>query len=156
MITNFQRSIDESRQLVEHPAPDQSDEVTQALSRFLVVRTCGFLERVTIECSAAYVRSKSSPRVAAYGASWLEGGRNPSPDHLIELVGRFDSAWGSELRALLDDDDQRLRREISFLIDRRNKVAHGMAEGINARKALDLLAITLEVTDWFIRRLDPR
>lgn len=45
---------------------------------------------------------------------------------------------------------------MSWLIDRRNKIAHGESVNIGARKALDLVDDTRIVCDWFIRNLDPR
>jgi hypothetical protein len=155
-ITTLERSISELEALVEHPAGDQPDEVSRALARFLVIRTSGFLEQVARECCTAYVRSKSSPQAGAYGASWLELGTNPLPDRLVRLVRRFDGGWAEELSALLEQDDELLKRELSLLVDRRNKIAHGEGEGMGARKALDLLKMTRQVTGWFVVKFDPR
>lgn len=155
-ISNLDNSLRDLESLVERAARDQPDEVTQALARFLVIRTCGYLEQVVELCCTSFLMSKSPPRVSSFGVSWLGRGTNPSPDRLVELVRRFDGLWSTELRELLELDDQRLTRELSFLVDRRNKIAHGLSEGIGARKALDLAAIAREVADWFIMRLDPR
>jgi hypothetical protein len=81
---------------------------------------------------------------------------NPSPERLIELVRRFDGSWSTELQERLELEDQRIARELKFLVDRRNKIAHGLSEGLGARKALDLAKIAREVADWFVLRLDPR
>lgn len=155
-ISNFDTALTGAEILVVSPPSGQPDEVTRALTRYLVVRTCGFLETVVDECCIAFIGSKSSPAVAAYGASWLGRGANPTPGRLVGLVGRFDGAWATELQSLFDADDERLKREVAFLVDRRNKIAHGQGEGISGRRALDLAASAREVTDWFIRRLDPR
>lgn len=156
MVTNLERSLIEVHALVAEPQRGQSDEVTRALSRFLVVRTCGFLEQVTAECLIGYIKSKSELRVASYGCSWLGRGSNPSPGNLVDLVSRFDGQWSEELTALFDADDQRLRRGVASLVGTRNKIAHGLGENVNARKALDFVELTTEVSDWFIRRFDPR
>jgi hypothetical protein len=122
----------------------------------LVVRTCGYLEVVVDECSKALIESKSAPRVAAFATSWLERGRNPRPSTLVEIARKFDSQWGDELSDLLNKDDELLKRELSLLVDKRNKIAHGKGEGITARKALDLIPPVFVVADWFIDRFDPR
>lgn len=70
-------------------------------------------------------------------------------------MGRFDSTLASEFAALLDADDQRLRRELAFLVDRRNRISHGLSEGVGLRKALDLSSVSSEVGDWFILKLNP-
>ncbi|MEA2232138.1 MAG: hypothetical protein QOD83_1954 [Solirubrobacteraceae bacterium] len=70
-------------------------------------------------------------------------------------MGRFDSAWANDLVDFFEADDQRLQREIAFLVDRRNKIAHGLNEGIGPVKALALKEIACEVGDWFIARFNP-
>jgi len=55
----------------------------------------------------------------------------------------------------LEADDQRLRRELAFLVDRRNKIAHGLNEGIGTVKALALKDVASEAADWFIARFNP-
>jgi hypothetical protein len=57
---------------------------------------------------------------------------------------------------LFEDNDQELKRELGLLLDRRNAIAHGLNEGLGARKALDLVTYARLVTDWFIVRFDPR
>lgn len=155
-IQNFQRRLDGLAQVVSHAEPERPDEVTQALSRFLVIRSCGYVEQVTEECIRSYLSSKSDPRSAAYGSSWLGRGANPTPGSLVALVGRFDGSWADELQALLDSDDEKLKRELSFLVDRRNKIAHGLPEGLGTSKALDLKQTAADVGDWFIKQFDPR
>jgi hypothetical protein len=155
-IVQLEQALTDIASLVQNPHRDQPDEVTRALSRFLLIRTCGYLEQVVEQCCIAYLTSKASPRVSRFGSSWLGRGANPSPDRLVELVRRFDGEWADELKAEFEADDQLLQREISFLVDRRNRIAHGLGEGVGARKALDLGTYTAAVADWFIRRFDPR
>lgn len=151
----LESSLKQVRLLVQSPAPGQPDEVTRALSRFLVIRSCGYLEQVTEECCKAYIENKASPAAYNFASSWLGGGTNPAPERLIKLVRRFHHEWGEELYAFFEADDQRLRRSISFLVGRRNKIAHGESEGVGARRSLDLADEAMEVADWFILRLDP-
>jgi hypothetical protein len=155
-VTNLERGLKRVVALVEHPTPDEPDEVTQALARFLIVRTCGHLERTVQECCAAYVQNKASGRVQQFSASWLKRLENPTPDRLLELVGRFDDPLRDDLKTLFERNDGELRREISLLIDKRNAIAHGENEGIGTRKALDLLRYSRSLTDWFILNFDPR
>ena len=155
-ITNLERRLKRVAILIERPAPNEPDEVTQALARFLVVRTCGHLERTVQECCLAYVHNKSFGRVKYFSASWLKKIENPTPDNLLQLVGRFDGSLRDDLCALFDGNDGELKREISLLIDKRNAIAHGESEGIGSRKALDLLSYSKLLTDWFIRNFDPR
>lgn len=64
-------------------------------------------------------------------------------------IRRFDTSWGEELDDFLKDDEP-LERETRFVVDRRNRIAHGPSEGISARKAIDLYQNAQEITDWLI------
>jgi len=81
--------------------------------------------------------------------------KNPTPDNLLELVGRFKAELRDNLHTLFEEEDQRLRREISFLVDRRNKIAHGMSEGLGTTKALSLKTDAQLVGDWIVTNLNP-
>lgn len=155
-IHNLDLRLKQVVELVESPARDEPDQVTQALARFLVVRTCGHLEKTVQECLRAYVENKSFGRVRLFSQSWLARINNPDPDRLIELVNRFDPALALDLRALFEANDFELKREISLLISKRNAIAHGESEGIGSRKALDLFRYEQSLTDWFVRNFDPR
>jgi hypothetical protein len=135
---------------------ETSDNIRNALARFLTVRACGHIEFLFDECLATYVESNSHPNVAVYVRSGLFTGRNPRPDALVKRMSRINTEWSQELSILIDENDELLRREISFLVDRRNKIAHGQNEGVRIRKALDLADHALNIGDWISERLDPR
>ena len=71
------------------------------------------------------------------------------------MIGRFDHALKIEFDELLDSDDQRLRRELAFLVDRRNHIAHGLSESINRDKALALKNVAVEVSEWLVLKFNP-
>ncbi len=146
-ITHLEVSLAALEAVLQRVARSTDDDSTGALARFLVVRSCGFLEQVTEECCRSYLLSKSEARAAAFGGSWLGQGRGAHPDNLVGLVSKFDSQWAEELTNLFENNDQELRREISLLVDRRNKIAHGLSEGVGTRKALDLAQYARLVTD---------
>jgi hypothetical protein len=83
-------------------------------------------------------------------------GSNPWAHKLVALLARFDGVWAAEFEEILSADDHRLKGELNLLVDRRNKIAHGLSEGIGSVKALELLGTARDVADWFILRLDPR
>jgi hypothetical protein len=155
-LQNLRRQLESVVELVHEPPRDQQDEVTGALSRFLVVRTAGYLEAVVDECCKSLITSKSAPTVASFAGSWFGTGRNPSPTKLLELVRKFSNEWEVDLRGILDADDEYLRRELELLVAKRNKIAHGLSEGVGARKALDFVPCVVKVAEWFILSFDPR
>src|SRR5438034_3271720 len=95
-------------------------EVLPWLTRMLVVRSSGYIEQTSREVFWGYIDTRSGGLVRTFGQSWLAKSRNPSPDNLLEMIGRFDYNLRSELEELLEFDDQRLRRELAYLVDRRN------------------------------------
>lgn len=156
-VLRLKRNLDEICNLVQYPEYDldRNLEVHQALCRFLVVRSCGYLENSTVEICRAYVRARSGGPVRSFAHSWLERSGNPNPEYLKTLVGRFDAAMSEEFEQFIEGSDGRLKREVGFLVDRRNKIAHGMSEGINRTKAVQLKDVACEVADWFILRFNP-
>jgi hypothetical protein len=74
---------------------------------------------------------------------------------LIEKISWVDSEWGEELSAYLRQDDEYLWRELNFLVDRRNKIAHGQSLGLGTVKAGALAAVSLIIGDWIAQRFDP-
>ena len=48
------------------------------------------------------------------------------------------------------EDDRQLWDDIAFLVDRRNRIAHGLSEGITVRKAIHLAEKSQDVAEWFI------
>ena len=153
-ISNLKRSLFELKSIVE--LQDPSDPASAELARFLVVRTCGYLEQCVEICWISYLKSRADPRSASFGASWLGRGSNPSPGALVTVVRRFDPQWAEYLDQLMNEDDEYLKRETAFLVDRRNKISHGRSENVGKRKSLDLVANAITVADWFIERFDPR
>lgn len=155
-VAALKTNLDSLAVLVDRPPANTIDpEVLSWLSRILVVRSCGYLEQVTVEVCRSYIGQRSGGLVRTFAQSWLERSRNPTPLNLEELVGRFDATICDEFKALLDADDGRLRREVGFLVDRRNKIAHGISESVNRSKALQLKSIACELADWFILRFNP-
>lgn len=136
-------------------AATREPETLQWLSRMLVVRSSGYIEQTSREVFLGYIQERAGGLVRAFGQSWLDRSRNPSPDNLLDMIGRFDHALRVEFDQLLELDDQRLRRELAFLVDRRNHIAHGLSEGINRDKALALKAVALEVSEWLVLKFNP-
>lgn len=155
-IQNLERRLLELEQLVAHPPHGQADDVSNALARFLVVRACGFLEQVVDESCMAFISSKSAPQVSNFISGFFGRGSNPTPDRLLMLVERFDRSWSAELEDYFAADDELVARDLALLVDRRNKIAHGLSEGMGARKALDLTRLARDLADWFVLRLDSR
>ncbi len=125
------------------------------LTRFLVVRTCGYLEQVVHETVTAHLEAMSYGRARSFAMSWVERSRNPTSVNMLRLLGRMDPQMHDDLHQLLCDDDNRLMSAVGELVGKRNQIAHGANEGTSSRRALDLVKASKEIANWFILRLDP-
>ncbi|MBF4586143.1 hypothetical protein ITJ69_08345 [Curtobacterium sp. VKM Ac-2887] len=140
---------------VDGLASDVGDDVSSALARFLTVRACGHIELTFDECLAHYADEKAHPFIASHVRAGLFKGRNPRPDDLTERLRRINPSWSTSFVEYLDEDDNRRRRELGLLVDRRNSISHGQNEGLGVRKALDLARLALDVSAWFCSTLSP-
>ena len=155
LVVRLKADLEQLAKAVQARPNSRTDDEQIWLTRFFLVRTCGYLEQVTYETARGYVQEKSGGLVRTFAMSWLGRTRNPTSDNLCELVGRFDLNLRDGLSNLLEADDQRLGRELDLLVDRRNKIAHGLNEGITPSKAISLKADAETVSDWFIDNLRP-
>jgi hypothetical protein len=154
-VTSLEAQLQSLVDVVESMTGEELREARDLLSRLLVVRACGYLEQSVVEVARAYVDHRAGGPVRSFSRSWMERSRNPTPEALEEFVGRFDAVYAEELTTLLDDQDQRLRRELHFMVDRRNRIAHGLNEGLGHRRSLALVTVSTEIADWFILRFRP-
>lgn len=130
-------------------------EVRAWLARLLVVRAAGYIEQAVMECCRAHVKSRGGGWVQSFAHSWLERSKNPNSDNLIELVGRFDQTASDELDQLFRADDEALYRDLASMVDKRNKIAHGLNEGIGPERAVDLARTAETIVDWFVMKFNP-
>jgi len=133
-----------------------SEEISSAISRFLIIRSAGHIEYTFDECLNCYATSKAHPNVANFVKSGLFSGRNPSPEKLVSQLSRLSPDWGRSLERMLSADDEAVRRELAFLVDRRNRIAHGQNESVRMRKTLELCDMSLGIGDFFVHAIDPR
>lgn len=152
---NVHRLRDALEELGKVVKDTKDPDILPWLTRMLVVRSSGYIEQTCKEVFWGYLDDRSSGLVKSFGHSWLDKSRNPSPDSLLGMIGRFDLNLKNEFDQLLEQDDQRLRRELAYLVDRRNHIAHGLSEGINRDKSLILKDVALDVSDWLVLKFNP-
>lgn len=155
-VTSSLRNLQLLREIVNDPRSFGVEaEPLGWLSRLLIVRSCGYLEQSVFECARGFVQAKSGGLIRSFSLTWLERTRNPKPDALEELAGRFDALLRDELQLFLDQDDARLRRNLYALVERRNRIAHGANEGATRESALEMATVSEEVANWWILALNP-
>jgi len=157
-VVSLHQALEELAALTEEVRrrdSNESDREASWLARLLVVRSCGYLEQVISDVGMSLIEARSGGESKSFGLSWFPPKRNPSSEQIIQWVGRFQPDWASELQELLEDNDEELGRELSLLLDRRNRIAHGLNEGVTVRKALDMRDVAVLLADWFILRFNP-
>lgn len=154
-VISVRHNLDSLRDVVRDDGRALEPEIRGWLARLLVVRSAGFIEQAAMECCRGHVRVKGGGWVQSFAHSWLERSKNPNPDNLVALVGRFDQAVAEEFDVLLRADDEALYRDLSSLVDKRNRIAHGLNEGVRPDRALSLATSAEKVVDWFILRFNP-
>lgn len=153
-IADSKDALIELRNCVDNLDTDD-DTIERYLSRMLVVRSCGHLEFTLEQGILDSIGSSVPPHIENHIKSGLFKGRNPNPTRIQELLGSFHASWKQEISDFLDLDDELLKRELSFLVDKRNSIAHGQSEGIGRRKSLDLCKYALQVADRILEIIQP-
>lgn len=147
-LSELRRTLDE--------LPSEPPEVGAELARFLVVRSTGYVEHTFETCIWHFAEAHSHPAVARHVLVGLFKGRNPRPETLLDRTKSLSESWAADLQSYLDDDDGKVRRELEFMVDRRNRIAHGQSESVNRRKALDLADVALDLGEWLTMLIDPQ
>lgn len=154
-INPLRKDLDELALAVQNPSDGRSDDEQVWLTRFLVVRTCGFLEQVLHKCVIGHIEAKSAGMSRSFALSWLERSINPSVGNVLTTLGRFDQNLADEFQEMLDDGDGTLNNDLHALVTKRHQIAHGENGGFGTSRALDLYERAIEVADWIILRFQP-
>lgn len=154
-VVKLEKALDDLAASVREPPQQRSDDEQIWLTRFLVVRSCGYLEQVMHRCTVEHLEERSYGTARSYALSWLERSINPSLGNVSTTLGRFDQNLADEFERLLSDDDNELKNELSVLVTKRHAIAHGTNEGLGSQRALALYDVAKRVADWMILRLNP-
>lgn len=149
----LEQGLDETIRLVNRLGRQDDEEAIAVASLFLVVRASGYLEQVLAVALRAHIMANAGVRVANFTVSGLARSANPNAEHLANMFKRLEPAWASEFNDLLDEDNRRIRDDLKFLLELRNKIAHGVSQTVGRRRAVELAKVSKELADWFIRRL---
>jgi len=154
-IRQLEVSLDElARSIRERPEHRTVDEQVW-LVRFLIVRSCGYLEQVMHRCAVGHLEEKSYGTARAYSLSWLGRSINPSVENIRNTLGRFDQGFVDEFDQMLAERNNELSNDLGALVTKRHAIAHSQSDGLGDRRALDLYEVAKTLADWMIRRLCP-
>lgn len=134
--------------------PAGTDEQADAF-QYAYVRLCGFLEQSLLWVGRSAVNRLANAEARSFGLSYLErSSRNPTDSYIIGYVGRFNTAWASDLSAWLEEDDR--GGTINSLVGIRNGIAHGTSFGGSATWFANYYVVVYELAEWLLARFDPK
>ncbi|MBA3070343.1 MAG: hypothetical protein FP825_17940 [Hyphomonas sp.] len=104
-------------------ATSDSTYIASQLTRHGCVLTCAALEQAVIEAGSRYGKRIGNDRIAKFIESTLSSGRNPKPDYIAEVLGRFDPSFAVQINAFMDDNA--MTSAVKSIVSNRNRIAHG-------------------------------
>lgn len=109
----------------------QEGEITKAhLSRYLCIRTSGYLENVTRILIAQFCDGTSPQPINNYIVNRTKYITNLDFKRLKALLSEFDPNWGIEFDERITDQQ---RSSMNSVISNRNNIAHGNQDSITYR-----------------------
>ena len=122
---NLLNEIDETIKNIE--SFKIGDRLESYLAKFLVVFISGTYEEIIEDTVTLWVQSTSDKRIAKYFSEHIdEKFRNPSIENIIEMLNKFDDAWGTEIKKFSKQE----RASLDSIVTHRNDVAHGKSSSV--------------------------
>lgn len=127
------------------------DLVSTDLSRYLLVRSAGFLEATRNEAALDYVRRKSSAKVHRHVRAGMGKGLGAMAGQLKGFMNGFDPSLGPRLSAFLTSGTPPLESEINAMVSSRKLLAHGLSDSTVAATALTRCEAAVDTADHIVR-----
>jgi hypothetical protein len=126
------------------------DALAVDLSRYLVVRSAGFLEEIRDEAAADFTHRVSDPKVLAYVRTTIGKGAGVSPGQLDTFMTSFDVAMGKSVKAALNASNGILSSNLGSLVKSRKQIAHGQGDNVNESRALVWCEAAVTIADLVV------
>jgi hypothetical protein len=127
------------------------DGISVDLSRYLVVRSAGFLEEIRDEAAADFTHRASSAKVLAYVRTTIGKGGGVSPGQLETFMNNFDVAMGKSIKDALSANNNILSSRLGTLVKSRKQIAHGQGNNVNESRALVGCETAVTVADLVVQ-----
>ncbi len=118
----LQHLFEQAKQLQQ--IDDIDVETKLGFAAYLCVRISGYVEFAVKMILRKYVESKTggTSHIANFIDKQLERTLSPRRDHILELVGQFNSEWKENLRISINNE---LGDSLRSIVTNRNNIAHG-------------------------------
>jgi hypothetical protein len=104
------------------------DETKGVLSKFLCVRTSGFVESSVKNLLNEYIQGSCPKNVQQFISKKVKTISNLKYERLIELLGLFSEEWKE---AFIDQISDEQKAALNSIISNRNNIAHGEIDSIS-------------------------
>ncbi len=119
-------------------------ELQSHWARYLCVLVSGHLETSIKAIYIDYAKTKSGPAVANYVASSLQNLYNPNMNRLLNLASSFNPTWGEILKS---QTEGQLADQVNTVVNNRNVIAHGGAQGLSFVRMKEYYESVLKVLE---------
>jgi len=106
----------------------EDDEAKSLLSKFLCVRTSGFIESSVKNLVNEFSNGTSPKQIQKYVSHKIKYATNLYPARIAELLGAFDTDWKKNFESQITDEQ---KAALNSIISNRNNIAHGENDAIN-------------------------
>lgn len=121
------------------------------LTKYSLIKACGTIELCFKTLVSECVTSKDNARVSKYlDETFLSRGINPKIGAMANYLRKFDDAWAKEFEAKVQAKDSRIITSVKYLVDERNKHAHGKDTRIGLQEVKECFAhgrMAIEILD---------
>jgi len=113
--------------------PNIPGQIASDLFKFGAIMTCGTVERCVEVIILERLSKKAHPKVLSFIKSHFKKGTNYDCEAILELLGRFDEKWRSELEAYLIQNPS-LGASLTSCYAVRNPIAHGASASLGGAR----------------------
>ena len=128
---------------------DVPEDIRGSLYRFSAVRLCGHLEQCVQIIILERLSGRGHPKLLNFVKSHFKKGQNLKCGDIIQLLYRFDSEWGANLKGFIDSRPD-IDDAISSAYGIRNPIAHGAQASLGWKRLQELQYLVEELVDGII------
>lgn len=96
------------------------------------VLICGAIERSVEVLITERIASRSPPQVAQFLKAYFKRGTNYDCEEILQLLFKFDSAWGKKFEVFLLANE-RIKSGVASCYATRNSIAHGGGQSLGPK-----------------------
>lgn len=123
---------------------DEGDIHKAHLSRYLCVRTSGYLESVIRNLIVNYCDGTSPREIENYLSLKIKYITNLEYKKVVSLLAEFSSEWKDQFESIVTDEQ---KSSLNSVVSNRNSIAHGNTDSITFRNMKEYYIHVKEVAD---------